>query len=574
MEQALLKRGGLLLALLCILCFVVRLGSVGLIDFNEAFYVQAAREMYLRNDWVTPSVNGVYFFDKPPLALWLCVISFKLFGVSEWSARLPVALAACALVFATCRFGTAVFGKTQGLLAAAILALSPMFLGTARQMTMDIHQTLWITLALFSFYSAYVSQSRLRAALYPACWLCTGMGVMAKSVPGLLPLLAAFVFLLVEHRHCMLQAARRVWQTQPITGLAILTAVVAPWHWAAYRANGDIFYQEYWVLHHLQLASGGDFSHKQPFWYYVPMLLVGMFPFSLWIPSALRTAAKPDVVEPDQRRALKFLLIWAVCIFLFFTGMKSKLISYLLPMYPAAALLTAHWLVSTARSSSPRRLLSLQVGAAAAGIFSAAVCAALVWLESRVGTDTRLGRDLEREAGGAILPTAILAAGIGSAALLWAAACAQKAPRRTVLLTVAAPAALAAALVLIGLPALQHKRMSPLQTLAAEAGRAAASGERLLIHIARPRSPSVFFYMPDALFLRPPGQAILPEDGTKPAADRFLAEGKEGLILTDDARADELEAVHPNLRRVRQNGRWVLLRAAAISTNRDAHAGI
>src|SRR5438552_1046497 len=122
------RRDLLFLTGICFLCFFWRLGSVGLFDFNEGLYVQAAREMNLRGDWTAGSVNGTLFFDKPPLALWLDVISFRLFGVNELAARLPVAISATALVFLTYAFGARWLGRRAGLLGAAMLALSPLYL--------------------------------------------------------------------------------------------------------------------------------------------------------------------------------------------------------------------------------------------------------------------------------------------------------------------------------------------------------------------------------------------------------------------------------------------------------------
>ncbi len=144
---------------ICFLCFFWRLGSVGLFDFNEGFYTQVAREMYLRGDFISPRVNGIYFFDKPPLAIWLSALSFHLFGVNEFAARLPVALAAAAIVFLTYGFGARYFDRRAGLFAGAMVALNPLFYGTARQMTMDIHQTLWFAVAMFSFFLAHAETS-------------------------------------------------------------------------------------------------------------------------------------------------------------------------------------------------------------------------------------------------------------------------------------------------------------------------------------------------------------------------------------------------------------------------------
>src|SRR5438874_1108857 len=116
----------LFLSAISFLCFFWRLGSISLFDFNEGFYVEAAREMFLRGDYVTPQVNGAFFFDKPPLVLWLAAGSFHLFGVTEFAARLPVAVCATLLVFLTYFFASRYFGRKTGLFAGAIIAANPL----------------------------------------------------------------------------------------------------------------------------------------------------------------------------------------------------------------------------------------------------------------------------------------------------------------------------------------------------------------------------------------------------------------------------------------------------------------
>lgn len=119
-------------AVACSACFLLRLGAVGLFDFDEGLYVQAAREIVIRGDVVTPSVNGVRFHDKPALAVWASALSIAAFGAGEAAARLPVALASCLLVVLVWWFCRPRIGRFAALVAAASLALNPLVLGTAR----------------------------------------------------------------------------------------------------------------------------------------------------------------------------------------------------------------------------------------------------------------------------------------------------------------------------------------------------------------------------------------------------------------------------------------------------------
>ena len=405
------------LSALCLLCFFWRLGSAGLFDFNEGLYAQAAREMVLRGDWVAGSVNGVLFFDKPPLALWLTAISYSTFGFTEFAARLPVALAATGLVFLTYWFGARHFSRKAGVLAGAVLALGPLFLGTARQMTMDIHQSLWFAVAMVSFFEGYRAESAAGKRWYYVFWIGCGLAFMAKSVPGLFPVAACLAFVVIQARFRPRDIAMRVWEAKPLAGLLILVLIIAPWHYAAYQKHGDYFYQEYWVLHHVALLKGTDFDHAQPFWYYFPALFAGMFPWSVFLIPALVFAwkqARSTTIADSESTARRFVLVWSLVVFLVFSAMTSKLVSYLLPMYSAAAVLIGDWLDRVIAGQRNTRGFTISAGLAAAlaAIVTVGAAAAL-YHYTRPGVDVR--GDFAPAAGAWIIP-AVLAVAVGAAA--------------------------------------------------------------------------------------------------------------------------------------------------------------
>src|SRR5579871_6161919 len=155
-----MKRAGLLLILICGLAFFWRLGGNGLFDLDEALYTESAREMRLSGDFVTPRVNGEPFFEKPPFVYWEAALLFRLFGTNEFVARLPSALASTLLVAILFAFGTRCFGRRAGILAACSFALSPLVLGTARQLTTDATLDLWIVCALISLFLADIAANR------------------------------------------------------------------------------------------------------------------------------------------------------------------------------------------------------------------------------------------------------------------------------------------------------------------------------------------------------------------------------------------------------------------------------
>jgi 4-amino-4-deoxy-L-arabinose transferase-like glycosyltransferase len=567
------SRDLLLLLGLCFLCFFFRLGAVGLHDFNEGFYVQAAREIYLRGDFVTPRVNGIYFFDKPPLALWLTALSFHALGVNEFAARFPVAVAATLLVVLTYLFGERFFGRKTALLAGCMLALSPMMVGTARQMTMDIHQSLWFAVALYAFFLAYTAQTKKGKRWYYAFWASCGLAFLAKSVPGLMPIFVALVFVCFAERFQIRAVLRRIWESKPIPGILLLLAVILPWHVLAYHANGAVFYEEYWILHHVGLLRGTEFDHAQPVWYYIPMLLAGFFPWSVFLVPALlhtRVTLRSQVPDVPERTALLFVVVWAVTIFLIFTIMKSKLISYLLPMYSAAALLTAHYLVHTMETSEAKSGRWLKAGTTLVGLLTVAAFVFAQIMVRLAAHRPRLAADLAREFPAPMMSW-LMQTLLVVAALSGLAAFLQWTGRRSqgVWALVGAMTLFVAMTVTQGQAAIEETKNGPLQSLAREAGDKMRAGTPVAIHIGRPRYPSVFFYLPASAYLDKPlpadpkADGLILERGDEEPIVQFLAQNRPAYVLTDIKRAEALQRDVPGLVVEKQNRRWALVRAEA-----------
>src|SRR5258708_10531273 len=145
---------GLLLGAICFIAFYLRLGANGLFDLDEALSANAAREMVLHRDYVSPTVNGAFFFEKPPFIYWCAAVFFHIVGINELGARLPAAIASTLLAFLIFKFGSRIFGMRAGFLAGAFFGLSPIVLGAGRQLTTDAMLALWISCALISYFKA------------------------------------------------------------------------------------------------------------------------------------------------------------------------------------------------------------------------------------------------------------------------------------------------------------------------------------------------------------------------------------------------------------------------------------
>jgi 4-amino-4-deoxy-L-arabinose transferase-like glycosyltransferase len=562
------NRDLLILLAICFVCFFWRLGSVSLFDFNEGLYVEAAREMYLRGDLVTPQVNGAFFFDKPPLVLWLAVGAFHLFGVNEFAARLPVAMAASLLVLLTYWFGARFLCRKTGLLGAAILALSPLYFFTARQMTMDIVQSLFFGAALAAFFLGYTAADSKGKRWYYLFWSSCGFGYMAKSIPGLFPIAVALAFVVFQDLIDIRAIGKRIWETKPLSGLLLLFLVLAPWHYLAFRANGPVFYEDYWVVHHLKLASGADFSHIQPWYFYLPALMAGAFPWSLFIPFAALNRRRQEQSDSASESshltnlAYRFCAVWFIVVIVLFSAMRSKLISYLIPMYPAAALLISERIVrSAALKWKPGVMKGFYGLVAGASIAITAVCG--VYIRR---TPASLGAQAyDFSAAWMWVVQGMVLVSIGLVAAFTLSILGKR--TGTIAAFALSISCFYVAAVARGITTIELNMNAPLHRLARVAGAHALHGDKLAVFIGQPRRPSVFFYMPDAIFKplasRKRGTEILMESSEEASVNAFLLQNIHSYILTDSKRASALQKSYSSVDVECSEDKWVLLRAGS-----------
>ncbi len=346
------------LALLCWLAFFKGLGTLGLMDKTEALFVEVGHQVHLRNDWVTPWWNGERFFDYPVWGYWMVAGAFRLFGVSAWAARLPVALAASSVVVASffmlwhwggaqerlqTRWGRAALG-------AGVLATSPGWIGWGRTSTTDMFLASAISLALLAFLLAHLepSASPLAALGRIGLALFSAIAVLAKGPVGvLLPLLVIAAFLLLSD-----QWRRWMKPIQLVPMGALFLAVAAPWYGAAAQANGSEFLGGFLGFSNLQRFTSVIYDHPGPPWFYLPWLVILLFPWSLFLPVAFaalgfwrlerwRSPMHPPL--PGGTVGL-FLLLWLLIPLAFFSAAATKLPGYILPIVPAGALLVALFL--------------------------------------------------------------------------------------------------------------------------------------------------------------------------------------------------------------------------------------
>lgn len=373
----------LLLLAFCAFFFLRRLSAFGLIGADEPRYAQIAREMLERHDWITPTLSGLPWLEKPPLYYWQAMVAYRLFGVSDWAARLPSVVDASGLVFAVylllrrLRPGCA-------LDAALMLACSAGIVGFGRAASTDIGLAAMFAIAMLAWYAWCESGSRRQLLIF---YICLALAMLAKGPVG--PFLAVaiiVVFALVRRDWRLLQ--RTAW----IPGILTFCAVALPWYISVQIRNPQ-FFRVFILEHNLARFGSNVFHHPEPFWYFVPVMLLGWVPWtvfviaaSVWAARRLR-AASDDPVAANPFAA--FLSIWIAVIVVFFSFSQSKLPGYVLPAFPPGIILLA----SHAQERLSRRLnpaLAVIHAAVAALLVFAALLSRLVILQHRLEWNSSL----------------------------------------------------------------------------------------------------------------------------------------------------------------------------------------
>ena len=333
--------GKILFSLIAVLAFLlvfVGLGKNHLIPWDEAIYAKVAKNMVVSNDYLVPHWDSLSkgWFEKPPLYMWMTAGFMKIIGFNSWAARLPSAIFGFLTILLVYMIGKKFFSKTSAFISSLALMTTVHFLYYSRASMLDVTTTFFITLSLYFYWQAKSSEKN---HFYILSGLSIGLAVMTKGVVGLLPFLVIALY----------EIYLFIFYKQKFSGKLILRyffiilpafLIVFPWHYFMFKTFGKSFVDKYFLYHVWDRATSVIEDKGNPFFWYLVVMKVSM---RIWFVALLGAFPYSVFKAFKKDKKFVFLTIWAVSIFLFFSVAKSKLVWYIIPVYPAVCLMVGNF---------------------------------------------------------------------------------------------------------------------------------------------------------------------------------------------------------------------------------------
>ena len=489
----------------CAIVFLGGLARLPLFGRDEALYAEAAREMLAGGDWITPRVNGVPFFEKPPLLYWLAALTYKIVGVSPLAARLPAALMAIFSVGLTAAVGACVWGRRAGILAGIALATSLQMVMIGRMGIMDVPLTCLVALALLA-YAHWQRKGGLLAAL--AFGALAGLALLLKGLAGILAPAIAFVHALVHRRHHSCVTVGSVG-----AALLVTAAIAGPWFVAMGLRHGEAYTSVLFLREHMTRITRPMQGHGGPIVYYIALIAVSFFPWAVFLPVALISRHH----QTDEARTFwhRLLIVWIAVVLILFSLASTKLPGYVTPLFPAMALLVGVEL--------DRRLLEPGRAPWIAVIAGAVLLGGLVSLLPVAGARIGARVGASHEARLLTVPAAFWVGGYGIIAL--GAAVALVGRVGTGLRFMVAGQAVILGALLIGILPVLSPYLGGASARLAEVARRELPDSRVVLYDTRPETVAFVLRRPVPEFSRDQQRQILAALRTGPTA--LIASAKE-----------------------------------------------
>jgi len=328
-----------LLTLCCGVLFFYKLGALPLFDVDEPRYAETARTIIESGDWITPKFNDEIRYDKPILFYWLIAISYKIFGINEFAARFWSATFAASLVlflfFLIKKFGS----LGSAIIGSLILSTSNGIIILSRSSITDMTLAFFISSSLFCFYLGYKSNEKIKKYYYFLFYISMGLSVLTKGPVGIvIPFLVIVSFTLINGTFRSTLGELKIFY-----GLFILAIIILPWNLAMLKLHGNNFIIEAFIKHNFTRFTGIVSGHRGSLFYFIPVIIIGFFPWSFLLPSSISNMFTRIKRTPLRTKDLSdfefFSFIWFLVVFIFFSISKTKLPTYVTPLYPAMAVL-------------------------------------------------------------------------------------------------------------------------------------------------------------------------------------------------------------------------------------------
>ncbi|MEM3112666.1 MAG: glycosyltransferase family 39 protein, partial [Candidatus Anstonellales archaeon] len=311
--------------------FFFNLGGRDLWDPDETRYAVIAREMRESGNWILPHLNGKVYAEKPPLFFWLINLFILFTGEdSEFITRLPSAISGLATVILTFFFGERLFNQKVGFFSSLILATCIFFPAISRWVMLDSLLTIFFVLALYYFYRGLEENERQKTN-YLLAGLFMGLGVLVKGPVAYLPIPIFLIFTFFQKN------LKKFWCRDLLWSLFLSLGIVSVWLGPVCIVGGkDYIYQI--IIKKLigTTIEGGKHFHSNPLYFYFTRFPLEFFPWIVFLPPFFIHGWKE---ESEKKKGFLFLSVWFIFIFLFFTLSKGKKDNYLLPLYPASAMM-------------------------------------------------------------------------------------------------------------------------------------------------------------------------------------------------------------------------------------------
>lgn len=381
----------ILLTIACIFFLFFGIGSYPLIDVDETRYAVMSRDLLNSFNWNDLMLNNQPFLEKPPLYFWIVSASIKFFGkFTPFAVRFPIAMLSSILVLFTYFFGRKVISRKFGMISAMTLLTSVFFLVLSHVAIIDMVLTFFITSAIYCGFLTHFCLDKNKKYLWWYFYLFVGLGFLAKGILAfVIPLTIILIYNLIT------KTAKDIFKpVNLLPGLIVFLLVATPWHLIMYKEYGFEFIKQYFLIHHFGRFMGSEYiGRERPLLYFVPVFLLGFLPWTFMFFAFLHDGFKKLnikfqlaegtikdkiaailKVETNEQKLILFASIYFAVVFILFSTASTKLPTYILPLFPAAALLTGYyWWISDEKGQNSKPIYNLTILFTAIFVIAAAV---------------------------------------------------------------------------------------------------------------------------------------------------------------------------------------------------------